>query len=231
MEMWPPFAFPMNQPIERRTFPASALQRDDAGAGTQIAGYAAVFNQWSEDLGGYGFELREQIAPGAFAETLKAEDIRALWNHNPDYVLGRTVAGTLTLREDNTGLWIENTPPDAQWARDLVASIKRGDVSQMSFQFSVLEDEFRYDRESDVVYRTLNKVKLYEVSPVTFPAYPQTSVNARAGSADDALLRRADEFRKHHLGQAAGVNDDRDAERQAAQELMRMKVRIAQMEI
>jgi HK97 family phage prohead protease len=229
----------MNQQIERRTFPASALQRDAAGDGKQLAGYAAVFNQWSEDLGGFGFEMREQIAPGAFADSLKDGDIRALWNHNPDYVLGRTGAGTLTLREDNTGLWIENTPPDAQWARDLMASIQRGDVSQMSFAFSVIEDEFRYDREKDVVYRTLNKVRLYEVSPVTFPAYTGTSVNVRAGSLSDALLQRAEAFRNQHIGQAAGVNDEqppsegdkRNAERQAAQAQMRMRVRIAQTEI
>jgi len=169
-----------NDRIERRFIPATELRAEDDD-GKKLKGYAAVFEQWSEDLGWF----REQIARGAFAESIKADDIRALWNHDPNWVLGRNRAGTLTLAEDERGLRIENQPPETQWARDLVISIERGDVNQMSFAFAALEEKWNF--EADPWERTLLKVRLFDVSPVTFPAYPQTDVQA-ARSAE-AILR------------------------------------------
>lgn len=160
--------------MERSVFEAELRAAGD-GATPMIQGYAAVFNQLSVVL--YGM-FREQIAPGAFAETLAKDDIRTLWNHNPDYVLGRKANGTLRLQEDNYGLLIENDPPDTSVGRDAVVSIRRKDVNQMSFMFDALVDDWS-ELEDGQIMRTLYKMKLYEVSPVTFPAYPQTVVGIR----------------------------------------------------
>lgn len=163
--------------IERRSFMLDQVRveaRDDGKR--RIVGHAAVFNQLSEDLGGF----REQIAPGAFAEAVEKDDVRALYNHNPDHILGRNVAGTLKIAEDARGLAIEIDPPDTQISRDLLVSIDRGDINQMSFGFSVRESGQRWTEDDNgQVIRTLTKVRLYDVSPVTFPAYPQTDVAAR----------------------------------------------------
>lgn len=163
---------------ERRCYHAAQLRAWLVeGAPPLITGYAAVFNRPSENLGGFV----EIIRPGAFARTIQTEDIRALWQHNPEYVLGRTKNGTLRLREDEIGLRIEIDAPDTQIGRDAVASIQRGDVDQMSFMFEVVADEWE---QGAPVKRTLVEVKLYDVSPVTFPAYPQTSVSVRQHVAE-----------------------------------------------
>ncbi len=150
-----------------------------------IAGYAAVWNSLSVVL--YGV-FREKIAPGAFTETLGQDDIRSLWNHNADMVLGRNRNGTLRLREDAYGLAIECDVPDTQAGRDAVVSIGRKDVDQMSFMFDALVDDWSEDTDGMIV-RTLYKNKLYEVSPVTFPAYPSTSVMVR--SNDEKIISEA----------------------------------------
>lgn len=161
--------------IERRTAPATELRVVMEGDAPKFDGYAAMFNADSQDLGGF----IERIAPGAFADVLPTADTRALFNHNPDYVLGRTTAGTLALREDQRGLHMLNSPPDTQWARDLRVSVDRGDVSQMSFGFRVKSDT--WEKRDGVIVRTINKVAdLLDVSIVTYPAYPDTSVAARS---------------------------------------------------
>jgi len=102
------------------------------GGSVKIVGHAAKFDQLSEDLGGF----RERIAPGAFAKTIQSADIRALWNHDANIVLGRNKSGTLRLSEDSAGLAYEVDSPDTQLVRDMVlAPISRGDVNQCSFGF------------------------------------------------------------------------------------------------
>jgi len=166
---------PNDQPLERRYFHTSEL-RAIYDQKPRLIGHAAVFNQLSDDLGGF----REQIAPGAFAETIKTADIRALWNHDPNFVLGRTKSRTLALEEDHVGLKIETHPPDTQFARDLMKSIDRGDVDQMSIGFRVMPQGDEWKMEDGGLIRTLRNLALYDVSPVTFPAYPQTDVSIRA---------------------------------------------------
>ena len=141
-----------------------------------IEGHAAVFNQWSEELG-YLFPFKERVLPGAFTESIQNDDVRALFNHDPNYVLGRNRSGTLDLMETEQGLLVRIYPPETTWARDLHISIDRGDISQMSFGFLVLEDRWGHEDGMDI--RELRKVKLFDVSPVTFPAYPQTDVGIR----------------------------------------------------
>ena len=167
--------------MERRTITLKELRvvdgLSDNGGEPAIEGYASVFDSWSEELGGNS-PFREKVVKGAFEETILVDDIRALFNHDPNYVLGRNKAGTLTLEEDEKGLKVKIIPPNTTWAKDLLISIKRGDITQMSFGFTVILDRWSYEDNTDV--RELLKVKLFDVSPVTFPAYTQTECGIRS---------------------------------------------------
>ena len=162
---------------EIRTLPIKELRVSTADGNQVIEGHASVFDSWSETLGGI-FPFKEKVRAGAFKKSIEKDDIRALFNHDPNYVLGRNKSGTLELREDEHGLFVKIQPPDTSWAKDLTVSISRGDISQMSFGFVVLKDEWRTESNTDI--RELMEVKLYDVSPVTFPAYTQTDVGVRA---------------------------------------------------
>lgn len=160
---------------ETRVLPMTEFRvlKDDGKS--KLEGYAAVFNRWSEDLGGFV----ERIAPNSFKKALKNSDVRALFNHDPNYVLGRSTSGTLQLKEDKKGLHIINEPPNTQWANDLMVSIDRGDISQMSFGFTVERDEWNEDKNGRVT-RTIHEIgRLLDVSAVSFPAYGDTSVALR----------------------------------------------------
>ena len=164
---------------ERRTFETTELRVAREDKKTRIVGHAAVFNV----LGDGGW-FREKIAPGAFMDSIQADDVRALFNHDANHVLGRNRAGTLRMKEDERGLSIEIDPPDTQVARDLIVSLERGDISQMSFGFQTISDMWERDpdgKELDV--RTLVKVQLWDVSPVTFPFYKETDVAVRSHEA------------------------------------------------
>lgn len=188
--------------IERRAFVITGLETR-AAEGDQPAmlrGYAAVFDEMSEEMWGF----REVIRPGAFAKSLGG-DVRALFNHNPDLILGRTKAKTLTLREDQRGLYIEILPPDTGFARDLMASIGRGDIDQMSFGFRTVKDAWK--DEGGKVTRELLEVDVFDVSPVTFPAYPTTEIALRSLDAFKASIAPAvpdysDELRRLDLADA-----------------------------
>lgn len=176
--------------IERRYFTTGELRATgDGDAPKKLEGYAAVFNERSENLGGF----REVIAPGAFTQAVKEDDVRALWNHDSNFVLGRTKSKTLELAEDDHGLRMAVTPPDTQWAKDLLVTVERGDVDQQSFGFSVRAGgEQWHEDEEGVVIRTITDAKLFDVSPVTYPAYPQTEVQARSveWAQETGLLKR-----------------------------------------
>ena len=150
----------------------------------KLRGYAAVFEVWSELLGGFFFQFRETIRRGAFSDSLaRGDDVRALWQHDPNWVLGRTKNETLALLEDTHGLHSIIDPPDTQWARDAVFSIRRGDVDQMSFAFSVdaeEDEEWEFETEDGIARRTVKRAHLYDVSPVTYPAFIQTSISVRS---------------------------------------------------
>jgi len=164
---------------EIRTVPIEL--RIEGDESKKIKGHAAVFDKWSEDLGGF----REKIRPGAFKKTIKEADVRALFNHDPNFVLGRNKAGTLELSEDEKGLAISIEPPDTQWARDLTTSIERGDIDQMSFGFRTVKDQWTTPQDGKENQRELLEVELFDVSPVTFPAYPQTDVGVRSIDVDE----------------------------------------------
>jgi uncharacterized protein len=157
--------------IERRCLIAAELRVED-GDSPKITGYAAVFDTWT-DIGGM---FREKVAPGAFKKSLKEADVRALWNHDPNYVLGRNKAGTLNMKEDDKGLRVEIDPVDSSWSRDLLKSMSRGDVNQMSFGFIVNAADDDYEEST----RVLRDVSLFDVSVVTYPAYPTTTAQVRS---------------------------------------------------
>jgi uncharacterized protein len=172
-----------------------------AGAdGKSISGYAAVFNSLSEDLGWF----REIIRPGAFSASLATNpDVKCLFNHDPNLILGRTKSGTLRLSEDNVGLHFECDLPGTQAGKDTRESIDRGDIDQCSFAFSVTEQTWTDTKgengQLDIHTRELVAVDLYDVSPVTYPAYTQTSVASRSafhwpdGEPEDVIEHRGKE--------------------------------------
>lgn len=161
---------------EIRMLPLQELRVSDE-TNSEIVGHAAVFDSWSETLGGL-FPFKEIVRKGAFKDSITKDDIRALFNHDPNYVLGRNKANTLELEEDEIGLRVRITPPNTTWAKDLVESIRRGDISQMSIGFIVEEDTWGTKDGLDI--REIKKVQLFDVSPVTFPAYQETDVGVRA---------------------------------------------------
>jgi HK97 family phage prohead protease len=140
-----------------------------------VGGYAAKFEQLSEDLGGF----REKIKKGAFARSLSERSVLAFWNHNTDIVLGNTQNDTLKVWEDELGLRFELEMPDTNSGQDAFKMIKRGDSKGVSFGFRTLKDEWDESNRNDII-RTLIDVTLYEVSPTAMPAYLQTSVSARS---------------------------------------------------
>ena len=170
--------------IEKRTNEVKfELRAADNGDGMTFTGYAAVFNSASEPL-----PFIERIAPGAFKRSLKARnDIKLLWNHDTGSVLGSTRAGTLKLEEDNYGLRVTAVLPETTLGKDVRTLVQRGDVSAMSFGFSVPTNGDTWN--TDGTERTLRSVRIHEVSIVAFPAYTSTSGTASVRSYDAVATR------------------------------------------
>jgi HK97 family phage prohead protease len=162
--------------LEYRASSEALEIRQELGDPLKIRGYAAVFNQLSEPI----LNFRERIMPGAFAKSL-GNDVRALVNHDASKIIGRTKNGTLIIREDDHGLLVEISPSNTTAGRDVVESIRRGDLDQMSFAFRVNPGGQRWDRDdSGGKVRELTQLDLSDVSVVAFPAYTQTSVAVRS---------------------------------------------------
>lgn len=147
--------------------------RTDSGRPPRLVGYAAVFNSKSVDLGGFV----EIIRPGAFGRSLKGADVRALVNHDPNLILGRTKAGTLKVTEDDRGLRVEITPPATEAGRDAMENVRLGNLDGMSFGFITQSDRWNFSQEPPL--RELLDVDVLDVSVVAFPAYPKTDVALR----------------------------------------------------
>lgn len=182
---------------------ASNFKTREDGEEKRIEGYFAVFNSIYEIAPG----MTESIAPGAFSQTLDG-DIRALTDHETMYVLGRNGASTLELREDDKGLWgsILINPND-QDAMNLYARVERGDVNQCSFGFDILSEETDF-REDGSVHWTITSVKLYEVSVCTFPAYAETSVEARKEQREQIIKRQNEAWRAEMMSKLKGESTD-----------------------
>lgn len=184
---------PTTDNLERRFTPHATVAvetREDGGR--VIAGYGAVF--YSPEDRGTEYQLFpdlwERIAPTAFNRALdERQDVRGLFNHDTNQVLGRTAAGTMRLTADQRGLRYEIDSPDTQTGRDTATVIRRGDVTGSSFSFRVRGQSFE-DRDDGVTIRTITDVDLYDLGPVVFPAYEATTTGLRSGDAADALVAR-----------------------------------------
>lgn len=177
-----------------RSRPIETFNTRDENGEPIIEGYFAVFNSNYELWDG----ASESIAPGAFDNTISG-DIRALINHDSTLVLGRTTAGTLELRTDSHGLWgrIRVNPKDTD-AMNLHARVERGDVTQCSFGFFIVSEETEY-RADGSVHWTITEVDMFEVSCCTFPAYEETSIQARAKDYAAIQSRENDAWRAKML--------------------------------
>lgn len=181
-----------------------------AGEGAKmpgLRGYTAVFDSWSERLGFFE-DFREKIDSGAFDLAITEDDVRALFNHNPDNIFARLRsdadgkrAGTLALGTDSAGLEFDVPQlPDSTLGRDLAEMVEREDVDGCSFGFRTVRDEWQYERPADApddggeveAWRTLLEVRLFDVGPVVYPAYPETTAEVRSKIAGLRANRDAD---------------------------------------
>ena len=192
----------MNRENRQLRTAATEFQTRENGEELTIEGYFAVFNS-NYDL---GWGMSESIAPGAFTSSL-AGDIRALVNHDTTLVLGRTSAHTLEVKQDERGLWgkITINPNDSD-AMNLYARVKRGDVTQCSIGFDILDEETEYRGED--VHWTIKDVKLWEISACTFPAYEETAISARAKDKEELKKREREAWRIRMKSKLHGGNAD-----------------------
>lgn len=173
--------------VERRSIADAVELRSSPGRPPVIRGYAAVFNQWTTLGESDTYVVRERILPGAFDSALRErQDVRALFNHDPSLLLGRTTAGTCRLSVDARGLAYEVDSSPASAYRQTVIYLERKEVTGSSFGFKVRKGGMIVDRRQEagrtIVERNLSDLDLFDVSPVTYPAYAGTDVALRSGS-------------------------------------------------
>ena len=180
------------------------LRKDGDGKDTRtITGYAAVFYDGSEETQfRWAKDYVERVAKGAFQRAIKEDDVRGLFNHDDNLILGRNVAGTLRMEEDSHGLRYEIDLPETAQADAVLTAVKRGDITGCSFSFIATKETFsREGKDADeIIVRTIDEVQLYDVGPVTYPAYKGTEVQARsakeAQEARNTFSAKQDEDRK-----------------------------------
>lgn len=192
--------------LERREFVAERLEvRRQPDQPPIISGYAVVFDAPSRILHDWsGQPFVERFDAGAFDAWLRTDpELVALWNHNADMPLARRSRGTLQIAIDAYGLRFEMTTPENSWGTDAIVAIQRGDVVGMSFLFEAVRDAWVPPNADGVAQRTVLESVLYEISPVTFPAYPTTQVTVRTVRVPKfgSDSRAADEIerRRQHL--------------------------------
>src|SRR5665213_2015373 len=183
-----------------------------------------MFNKLSLPLAGF----RERIMPGTFDNVLKSgADVRALFNHDPNLILGRTKSKTLRLATDSQGLHFDCDMPDTQAARDLMTSMERGDVDGCSFGFVATKQKWNEEPDPDdpqgnkIIVRELHSLDLFDVSPVTYPAYPHTECDTRSLFPDGI----PEEVRAH-VKEFDRRKSPRPNPAEAADELERMHMRL-----
>jgi HK97 family phage prohead protease len=175
------------------------MKNDDGDEYSQIEGYAVMYNKNSEIMYDYwGDAFVERFAAGAFRDSLAERKQKALWNHNWSMPLGSVKAGTLALMDQSDGLRYLIDIPNNSWGHDAAESIGRGDTDGTSFGFRALEDMWEITQidGEDVYMRTVLRAELYEVSPCTMPAYPDSTSEARSIKCRDHVKNSDMEKRK-----------------------------------
>lgn len=181
--------------MERRftAIDGAPVRAEGEGEERKIAGLAAVYYDGTPET---EYELwagaRERIMPGAFDRAIAEDDVRGLFNHNPDHLLGRTPK-TLRLRSTSDGLEYEMTPPDTQIARDVQVNLDAGNLSGSSFAFEILEEEWRDEGDGEV--REIRATRLYDVGPVTYPAYEATTAGLRSEDGGEEARKSREKWR------------------------------------
>lgn len=200
--------------IRKRLLQKASLEVREENGQPQIVGYGIVYGQRTQ----LWDDLWEVIHPGAATQFLANNpDIRCAFNHSRDHIFGRTKSGTLELVEDEFGVKYIVTPPEAQWCRDILESIRRGDIDGSSFTFGVEPQDEKVTKQADGTYlREIFKISVIgEIGPVSYPAYEGTTAQVRA------LKDEYDSFTEHLRAQEDSV---KIAERQRALELRRRKL-------
>lgn len=184
--------------VEKRNLTTNSVEiREDENGMKTLAGYAVKWEMKSVTMGWRRF--KEQFKRGAFTESLTNDDQLALWSHDTSKVLGRTKNGTLRLFEDEIGLRFELDLLDTTLGEDAYKTIKRGDVDGVSFGFQMLKQEWD-EADPDNVVRSILTAKLVEISPVAFPAYPDSQVSARSSDPyEQHVLEKRNEQRRKRL--------------------------------
>jgi uncharacterized protein len=177
-----------------------------------IQGYGAVYYDPADEGSEYRLwsDMAERIRPGAFDRAVREDDVRGLFNHESSEILGRTTNNTLVLSVDSKGLRYEITPPDTQAGRDAVTLLRRGDVDGSSFQFEPLRVTWEEQKRADgsmVYIRWLEDVKLYDVGPVTFPAYQSATSGVRSEDREQSIRDELAAWKRKDCDQAAADQD------------------------
>lgn len=198
--------------MQRRflALPSAPVRVEDRGTDPPVVvGYAAPFYNAVDPTTEYQLaeNLSERIMPGCFDRACREDDVRALFNHNVDFIMGRTASGTLKLSVDKVGLRYEIQPPDTQAARDVMASIRRGDVNGSSFAFIPHEEKGTvHFKEGERYIRELHSVQLFDVGPVVYPAYKATTSGVRALEGDDEAQKELNAWIDAELRLARQLN-------------------------
>ncbi len=175
----------MSQRLIERRMTTGEVEARASGSKIYVEGYASVFEKRSANLGGFV----EKVRNTAFTKTIQEADVRALWNHDPQYVLGRSRAGTLETSVDDNGLYYRALLPNTTYAKNLAALLERRDITQSSFTFFKVQDEWSLT-EDGYPERSLVEVGLIDVAPVTFPAYEDATSGVARRAALDGLAKR-----------------------------------------
>lgn len=204
----------MSKPVERRVFSGFKMEKRKVGEKetVMLKGLASPFGKESEDMG-----FREVIQKGAFARALGKTDTIALFNHDPNFVLGRKSSNTLALREIEEGLEADIEPPDTQLVRDMVlVPVERGDIKGMSIGFTVAKGGDMWEERKDgTVLRTIKEIdELFDVSVVTYPAYPDTTIAKRSMNEWLESSKKDQEGDKASSSESELAAKDRDRELQ-----------------
>ena len=169
--------------IERRFIKGAQVRATKSADVPGIEGYASVFNEEYVLYSGASYRIVELVKPGTFTRALKEkQDVRCLFNHDANHIIGRSSSGTLRMKQDEKGLSFTNDMPDTQLGRDVRTSIERGDLDGCSFAFNVTKQTWREELKDGITISTreIEDVDLFDVGPVTYPAYDGTSVGARS---------------------------------------------------